>query len=84
MMFRIANVSLHALHLIVIAFCLVGWAFPETRVLHLVACGLTLVSWFVLGSLIGRRGYCFLTGIQHWIWAKQGRPERPNYMSYLF
>ena len=81
---RFANGALHAMHLVVIGFCVVAWAFPETRVLHLLVCGVTLLSWFAIGPLIGRPGYCFLTGLQHWLWGKQGRTERPNYMAYLF
>jgi len=84
MMLRVLNVLLHGLHLLVIVFCLVGWAFAETRLLHLVLCGLTLASWFLIGPLIGRPGYCFLTGMQHWVWTRLGREERPTYMSYLY
>ncbi len=83
-MMRLANGALHALHLIVIGFCTVAWAFPVTRPLHLVVCALTLLSWFVIGPLLRRPGYCFLTGLQHWMWQKQGRDERPNYMAYLY
>ena len=81
---RLANALLHGLHLCVIGFCVTGWAFEETRVAHLALCGLTLASWFLLGPLIGRPGYCFLTGVQHWLWARGGRNECPNYMSFLF
>lgn len=81
---RFANGLLHGLHLLVIGFCLIGWALPQARVPHLFVCGLTLLSWFAIGPLIGRPGYCFLTGLQHWMWGKQGRAERPTYMVYLF
>ena len=84
MMLRIANGSLHALHLLVISFSLTGWAFAQTRAPHLVLSGITLFSWFVLGPILGRTGFCFLTGIQHCIWKRNGRSERPSYMSYLF
>jgi Protein of Unknown function (DUF2784) len=84
MRLRIANALLHAVHLLVIALCLAGWAFATTRALHLGLCALTLLSWFVLGPLIGRPGYCFLTGFQHRIWRHFGRTDQANYMSYLF
>ncbi|MFT5289122.1 MAG: hypothetical protein ACI8QS_003247 [Planctomycetota bacterium] len=81
---QVANVVLHGLHLCVILFCVVGWAFPALRVLHLVVCGLTLFSWFVIGPMIGNPGFCFLTGAQHLVWGKQGRRDSGNYMSFLY
>ncbi len=83
MSWSLANVALHGLHLAVIGFCLLGWIWPQTRAPHLILCGLTLFSWFLLGPLLGKPGFCFLTGLQHRIWAKLGRGERPNYLSYL-
>ncbi len=84
MKWRLANVALHALHLGVIAFCLCGWIWPQTRPLHLVLCALTAFSWFILGPLLGKPGHCFLTGFQHRVWANLGQSQQPNYMSYLF
>ena len=84
MKWRLADAALHALHLAVIGFSLTGWIWPQTRVWHLVLCGLTLFSWFILGPLLGKPGFCFLTGFQHRVWAKAGRSDQPNYMSYLF
>lgn len=82
-MILIANAALHLLHLATIGFTLIGWIWSETRPYHLVVCGLTLASWFVLGPLIGQPGHCFLTGFQHRIWGRMGNQQRPNYMSYL-
>ncbi len=84
-MLQLANALSHLAHLLVITFSVVGWAFDGTRLLHLVLCGLVLFSWFVLGPLVGKPGFCFLTGIQHWIWRKLGaNGEKPdNYMTYL-
>ncbi len=83
-MLRLANAGLHALHLVVIGFTLVGWVLPATRPLHLAVCGLTFFSWFVLGPLLGKTGYCFLTGFQHRVWRSMGRSDADNYMSYLY
>jgi hypothetical protein len=74
----------HLLHLGVIAFTCLGWILPATRPLHLVISGLTLLSRFLLGPLIGQPGFCFSTGIQHRIWKRMGAPATGNYMSYLY
>ena len=83
-MLRLGNALSHSLHLIVITFSVIGWAFEETRLLHLILCGLVLFSWFILGPLIGKPGYCFLTGLQHWLWRKSGEANEQNYMCYLY
>ena len=83
-MLLLFNVLSHCLHLSVITFSVIGWAFPETRALHLVLCGLVLFSWFILGPMIGKPGYCFLTGIQHWLWKRRGEPTQVNYMCFLY
>ena len=82
-MILLANALSHLLLLATIAFTLVGWIWDATRPYHLIVCGLTLGSWFVLGPIIGQPGHCFLTGFQHRIWGRMGNPARPNYMSYL-
>ena len=43
-----------------------------------------LFSWFILGPLIGKPGYCFLTGMQHWLWRQSGEPNEENYMCFLY
>ena len=82
-MIFVANALSHLLHLATNVFTLVGWIWSDTRPYHLIVCGLTLGSWFILGPLIGQPGHCFLTGFQHRIWWRMGNVDRPNYMSYL-
>ena len=48
------------LHTLLIVFNMIGWAWSRTRLLHLVALGLTTFSWFVLGAFYGW-GYCLCT-----------------------
>ncbi len=84
MMLKAIGVVSHVLHVLVIAFTVSAWAFPATRDLHLLLCGLILASWFIVGPLLGKPGFCVLTGVQHWVWRKTGMPRRENYMSYLF
>lgn len=83
-MLRLLNLGMHSVHLALIAFTCVGWIWPETRLAHLILCGLTLCSWFLLGPLIGKPGFCAITGVQHALWSKQGRTDHPSYMSLLF
>ena len=82
-MLRLANGALHALHLGVIVFSVVGWIAPATRPFHLILAACIALSWFALGPLLGEPGYCALTGAQHAIWRKLGRNEDRNYMSFL-
>jgi hypothetical protein len=84
MKLKLANAALHGLHLMVIVLVVVGWAFDATRPAQLVVCILTLLSWFVLGPLVGQPGMCFLTDFQHRLWRRTGRGGNENYMSYLF
>lgn len=48
------------LHTLLIVFNMVGWAWPRTRLLHLLTMGATAFSWFVLGAYYGW-GYCLCT-----------------------
>lgn len=82
-MMRLANGALHLLHLAVIGFSVLGWVWPATRPWHLVLAALIAFSWFVLGPWLGKWGFCFLTGVQHALWKRQGRSELPNYMTFL-
>lgn len=84
MKWRLANFGLHAAHIAVIAFCLCGWIWTDTLPFHFALCVAIALSWFVLGPLLGKPGYCLLTGIQHEVWARQGRSERRNYVCFLF
>lgn len=83
-MLRVADVLLHVAHVLFILAVLVLWAFPETRVVHLALCGATLVSWFVVGPLVGKPGLCALTAAQHWVWRKRGLLDGQNYMALLY
>lgn len=83
-MLRLADIALHVAHVLFILAVLVLWAFPETRIVHLVLCGATLVSWFVVGPLIGKPGLCVLTAAQHWVWSRRGLADRQNYMALIY
>ena len=83
-MLRVADIALHVAHVLFILAVLVLWAFPETRVVHLGLCGATLLSWFVVGPLMGKPGLCVLTAAQHWVWRKRGLPDGQNYMSLIY
>lgn len=77
------NALMHALHVAVIVFSCTGWVSAATRPAHLVLSALIALSWFVLGPLSrGGLGFCAITGIQHSIWRRQGRPT-PSYMVFL-
>jgi hypothetical protein len=79
----LGNVLLHGLHLVLITFSVTGWMLPQTRPWHLVLAALVFLSWFVVGPLLGRLGFCCLTGVQHAVWRRQGREVDNSYMSYL-
>lgn len=57
---RLLDGLLHAIHLAVIAFAVLGWIAPALRTAHLVLMLLILGSWFVLGHWFGT-GYCPLS-----------------------
>ena len=78
------NACLHTAHLSIIVFTCVGWAWGATRPAHLVLCALIALSWFVLGPIIGRPGYCAVTGLQHRLWSQLGRVDHPNYVTFLY
>lgn len=80
---RLANASLHATHIAVIAFSVVGWVSPATRPYHLMLAAGTAVSWFVLGPLISDPGYCAVTGLQQAVWRRMGVADPPSYVPYL-
>ena len=77
------NYGLHLAHLSLIAFTLLGWAFCETRLLHLGTMALVGVSWLGFGIFHGL-GYCLLTDMQWKLKERMGE-ERPavGYMKYL-
>jgi hypothetical protein len=63
-------------------FNLVGWIWRKTRRVHLIATGLTILSWFGLGIFYGW-GYCPCT---EWHWQvklKLGETDLPySYVKY--
>src|SRR4029079_11438858 len=64
-------------------FNIFGWAFRNTRRLHLVTLTLTAFSWFILGIWYGW-GYCFCTD-WHWtVRKKLGYHDHSNsYIHFL-
>ena len=58
------NILFHLAHLSFITFSALGWIAPALRPAHLIAQGLVLFSWYVLGLWKGWT-YCFLTDL-HW------------------
>ena len=58
------NIFFFIFHTAFTVFNIVGWAFPNTRKLHLITILLTAFSWFVLGIWYGW-GYCACTD-WHW------------------
>ena len=77
------NIGLHLAHQGLIAFTLFGWAFCETRLLHLAAMVLIGVSWLGFGIFHGL-GYCLLTDLQ-WRLKQHMGEQRPEagYMKFL-
>ncbi|MDH3792723.1 MAG: DUF2784 family protein [Rhodospirillales bacterium] len=81
--FEALNIGLHLAHQSLIVFTLIGWAFCETRLLHLGIMALVGVSWLGFGIFHGL-GYCLLTDIQ-WTLKERMGEERPavGYMKFL-
>jgi hypothetical protein len=76
-MLKLLDILLTCMHLILIVFNLIGWAWHRTRKVHLIAVMLTFVSWFLLGIWYGW-GYCFLTD-WHWnVKRRLGETDLPN------
>ncbi len=77
------NLILHVAHQGLIVFTLLGWAFCETRLLHLAAMVLVGVSWLGFGFFHGL-GYCLLTDIQWRLKQRMGeRTPTGGYMKFL-
>lgn len=64
------------LHLVIIAFNLLGWIWPATRRLHFISVVLTAGSWLVLGIWFGI-GYCPITDWQWQVKEKLGETNLP-------
>ena len=82
-MTRLLDIGLTTLHVLLMAFNLIGWIWPLTRKLHLTTLIATATSWFILGIWYGF-GYCPLTD-WHWsIKEKMGETNLPNsFVKYI-
>jgi hypothetical protein len=77
------NIGFHLAHQSLIAFTLFGWAFCETRLLHLAAMVLVGISWLGLGFFRGF-GYCLLTDLQWRLRERMGEERSAfGYMKFL-
>ena len=83
-MLKLWNTTFHFLHIALILFVLVGWIPEPLRVALLILCGLILLSWFGIGLIIRKPGFCLITEIQYRIRKKLGIQMAPQgYMVYL-
>ena len=84
MIMRLLNWLFHGFHIGLTLFTVFGWIFPPLRMLHLAVCALTLFSWFGIGSILGKPGFCVLTELHFKIRKRLGiQTERESYMLYL-
>ena len=81
-LYKTADIFFSLLHAGLVLFNLTGWIFKATRRLHLIATGLTILSWFGLGIFYGW-GFCPCTQ-WHWeIKSKLGISDLPySYVKY--
>jgi hypothetical protein len=81
-MYAILDIAFFVFHASLIAFILIGWIWMNTRRLHLLVIGLTILSWFGLGLFYGI-GYCPSTD-WHWrVKTARGEIGLPNsYVKY--
>ena len=81
-MYRLIDHFFFVFHGGLILFILIGWIWRRTRRIHLVAIGLTFLSWFGLGIFFGW-GYCPCTD-WHWeVKRKIGETNLPkSYVKY--
>jgi hypothetical protein len=81
-MFVLLDKTLFLLHTLLIVFNMTGWAWRRTRRLHLVAFGLTGISWFVFGAWQGW-GYCLCTDWHFRIRERLGYSDPETYIQLL-
>jgi hypothetical protein len=74
MEFRLLDIFLTVLHLIIIGFNLFGWIWKPLRKAHLVCIVITAACWFILGIWFGI-GYCPVTD---WQWHIKGQLGEHN------
>ena len=81
-LYTAADFFFTALHGSLVVFNLIGWVWKQSRRIHLVTTGLTVMSWFGLGIYYGW-GYCPCT---EWHWQikhKLGETDLPySYVTY--
>lgn len=83
LVYPLLNGIFHVVHIAIIIFIMIGWAFPSLRLMHLALVLLTLGSWFILGHWLGT-GYC---PVSDWHWKiktslGEGRPKG-SYIHHL-
>jgi hypothetical protein len=65
-MLHLADIALYVIHLSIIVYSLIGWAWPRGRRAHLIFLGVIFACWFGIGLALGYGfGYCPLTD-WHW------------------
>jgi Protein of Unknown function (DUF2784) len=84
-MLRLLDTAFFIFHTLVIAINVLGWIPRRTRRLHAIVLGITALSWFALGPLLGyQMGYCFCTD-WHWQVRRQlGYVDTGSYIELLF
>ncbi|XHR27207.1 MAG: DUF2784 family protein [Chthoniobacteraceae bacterium] len=81
---RALNWIFHGFHIGLTLFTAVGWMVPAWRHIHLAVCALTLFSWFGIGLVLGKPGFCAITEIHFHIRRRLGLSlQRESYMLYL-
>ena len=81
---RILDMLLHAAHLSLITFALLGWLSRRLLPFHLFFIAVIWASWIGLGLYVGHMGYCVLTDWQwrvKWALGERGLPS--SYIEYF-
>ncbi len=81
--YKILNIILECIHIILILWILIGWSIKKIRIFHFITINIILFFWFIVGFFYGF-GYCPLTDY-HWkIKSILGEKNLPySYISYL-
>jgi hypothetical protein len=81
--YRVLDIGFFTFHTAFMLFVLFGWLWKRTRTAHLIAVGLIVFSWGILGLRYGL-GYCPCTD-WHWqVRIKLGDTDLPNsYVKFL-
>lgn len=74
---ELLDILLTLVHLLIIGFNLLAWAWPATRRAHLICVLITAACWFFLGIWFGI-GYCPVTDWQWQIKEQLGEHNLPN------